>query len=159
VVRTSRLLALASVLAMALPAGWAQENKSQAKVELTKEEQAILQGTNDARAKEKLPPLQPNKTLTQAARNHSANMASQGKLQHELDGKTPSDRASALGYVYRNLGENIAAGSPLTPEDAVKVWMKSEGHRKNILSKDYQEIGIGVARNAKGESYYTQVFG
>lgn len=154
-----QLLALAAALVLLLPAGWAQEKKPRSDVELSKEEQFVLDRTNEARAKESLSPLKPNKILMQAARNHSSNMARQGRMEHELDGKTPADRASALGYVYQNLGENIASGLPLSPEDAIKTWMKSEGHRKNILGKEYQEIGIGIARNARGETYYTQVFG
>jgi uncharacterized protein YkwD len=37
--------------------------------------------------------------------------------------------------------------------------MGSEGHRANILNVEYAEIGVAVARNARGERYWTQVFG
>lgn len=41
----------------------------------------------------------------------------------------------------------------------VAGWMDSEGHRANILKTDYTEIDVAVAKNAKGEPYWVQVFG
>ena len=41
----------------------------------------------------------------------------------------------------------------------MKGWMNSKVHRENILDPAFTEIGIGVARNDKGEVYYTQDFG
>ena len=46
-----------------------------------------------------------------------------------------------------------------TIKEVVKGWMKSEGHRANILHKEYREIGLGVAEDDNGERYFTQVFG
>jgi uncharacterized protein YkwD len=43
--------------------------------------------------------------------------------------------------------------------DIFEGWMKSKAHRDNILKPEYQEIGIGIARNDKGEVYYAQEFG
>ena len=40
----------------------------------------------------------------------------------------------------------------------MKLWMDSPEHKANILRDKFTEIGIGIARNAKGEVYYTQVF-
>jgi uncharacterized protein YkwD len=154
---TSRWVLLVLVACcLSLPA---QEKKAPAKLSLTKEEQAVLDLTNAARAKEKLPPLKPNALLFEAARAHSRNMAKQEKLAHDLDDKTPFDRVKATGYAYSHVGENIAAGQGLTAKGALKMWMGSQGHRENILRKEYEEIGIGVARTAKGDIYYTQVFG
>jgi uncharacterized protein YkwD len=38
-------------------------------------------------------------------------------------------------------------------------WMHSSGHRGNILSGRFREIGVGVARDSAGRPYYVQVFG
>ena len=38
------------------------------------------------------------------------------------------------------------------------MWMNSGGHRANILSQQFTEIGVAVAVNARGERYWTQVF-
>ena len=125
---------------------------------LSKIEQEILDRTNAERSKAALAALEIEAKLLQAAREHSANMAKQGKLEHELDGKTPADRVKAVGYKFLNLAENIAAG-PRTAADVVKGWMESDGHRANLLGADYVEIGIGVATDSQGRPYYTQVFG
>jgi uncharacterized protein YkwD len=85
-------------------------------------------------------------------------MAKQDKLAHELDGKNPGDRIKAAGYKYSVSGENVA-WKYKTPKAVVEGWMDSTQHKMNILNKDYTEIGIGMAKNAKGERYWAQVFG
>jgi len=131
------------------------------KLQLSKEEQKLVELTNKEREKEKLPPLTPNALLFQAARAHSANMAGQRKMEHVLDGKTPAKRVEATGCDYNRMGENIAMseGDFFTLADIMKNWMNSEGHRNNILNPNFTEIGVGIARNEQGEIYYTQVFG
>jgi uncharacterized protein YkwD len=128
------------------------------KLVLSKEEQKLLELTNAEREKEGLKPLRPSLTLFKVARAHSANMAEQMKLSHELDGKKPRDRVKGAGYRYYFTGENIAQGQ-VGLKYVVKGWMDSEGHRKNILSPNYTEIGLGRAVDTNGEAYYTQVFG
>jgi uncharacterized protein YkwD len=140
-----------------LPGLRAADQKDEPK--LGKEEQAVLDMTNQAREKEKLPPLKLNATLTEVARAHSQNMAKKGEMSHVLDGKKPNERVKAAGYDYAWVGENIAMTDGDTPEVIFKDWMDSPIHRENILKKEYEEIGVGVARNDKGEIYYTQVFG
>lgn len=156
--RGTTLVAFA-VLVLGSPAAAGDEKKPAAKFELTKEEKAILELTNKARAAEKLPPLTVNEALFRAARQHTENMAKQDKLEHELDGKRVSDRADAEGYDFAQIGENLAQGEDATPEQIVDGWLKSKGHRENLLNPNFTEIGLGVAKSAKGETYYTQVFG
>lgn len=50
----------------------------------------------------------------------------------------------ARGY---SLGENLAWGGGIlaTPRSIVRAWMNSPGHRANILSANYHDIGVGVA--------------
>lgn len=129
-----------------------------ATLELSADEQAICELTNAERAKAGLPAMAPDATLFAAARSHSANMARQNKLSHKLDGKEVDDRVEAAGYNYIFVGENVAWNQD-SPAKAMKSWMNSSGHRANILSKDYTQIGVGIARNGGGEPYYTQVFG
>jgi uncharacterized protein YkwD len=129
------------------------------KLELSAAEQAILDATNKEREKENLPALKLNPLLCEAARAHSANMAKQGKMEHELDGKTPVDRIKATGYEYAYIAENIAVSNGKSPAGIVEAWMESKVHKENILNEKYTEIGIGVVKNDKGETYYTQEFG
>jgi uncharacterized protein YkwD len=155
---TSKLFALAVLIAAGSLAG-AQEKARDEKVEMTRDEKAVLDATNKERAKEKLPPLNPNPILFRVARAHSSNMAKQNKMEHELDGKKPNDRTKEAGYKSGWIGENIAAGYEFPPLEVIKTWMASKGHRENILNPTYTEIGIGIARTPRGELYYTQVFG
>jgi uncharacterized protein YkwD len=141
------------------PATLAAEKESSEKLKLTKEEQAVVKLTNDLRAKEKLPPLKVNALLTQAARAHSRNMAKQQKLEHVLDEKEPADRVKETGYQRALVAENIAGGRRLPPSGAFELWVDSKPHRANLLGEKFEEIGVGVARDDKGEVYYTQVFG
>jgi uncharacterized protein YkwD len=137
----------------------ANEAKNPKNVELSEVEQAILDLTNKEREKENLPLLKPNKLLCDAARAHSANMAKQEKMEHELDGKNPADRVKAAGYIYAHMAENIAVSNGEKPAGIVQAWMDSKTHKENILNEKYTEIGIGIATNEKGETYYTQEFG
>jgi len=122
------------------------------------DEVSVVELTNAEREKAGLAPLKPNTRLFEAARGHAANMAAQDKLEHELDGKTPSERITAASYRWSRNGENIAWGPP-TPKEVVAGWMDSPAHKANILNEEFTEIGVGVARNAKGERYWVQVFG
>jgi uncharacterized protein YkwD len=126
---------------------------------LSRDEKTILELTNKARVDNKLPPLTLNAVLTKVARAHSANMAKKGEMNHVLDGKRPADRIKEAGYDYSWCGENIAMGENVSVQQIFDEWMKSQGHRENILKKQYQEIGIGIARADDGKVYYSQEFG
>lgn len=58
---------------------------------------------------------------------------------------------------FTKAAENIASGHK-TPEFVVERWLKSKGHRKNILGKDYRFIGIGKASDNEGKLYWVQIF-
>lgn len=133
-------------------------------IKMSPGEKEFLKLLNESREKEKLPPLKPNAILLKVARAHSENMAKQEKMAHELDGKKPPQRVDEAGYDYRSVGENVAfseAGDcgPVPAADIHEQWMKSKVHRDNILAGKFEEVGIGIATNKKGQTYYTQVFG
>jgi uncharacterized protein YkwD len=123
----------------------------------TDEEKVFVELTNKERAREKLPPYKINATLCKVARAHAENMARQDKMEHVLDGKTPTNRVNESGYAWRRVGENIAWAEDLPAEKVMQGWMESPHHRDNILHKEFTEIGIGLAHKGK-EVYYTQVF-
>lgn len=127
--------------------------------------QRVLDLTNMERSKAGLPPLTFNPQLAAAAQKHSQDMALRDFYGHNSpDGRTLGDRVKEAGYPFSFVGENIYA-SPATPEEAVAGWMKSEGHRRNILNRDYKEIGVGYyflandTGNVNWKHYWTQVFG
>jgi uncharacterized protein YkwD len=148
-------LTLSLVLGLGLVAA---QDKKESEFKLSDEEKTLLDLTNKERVKEKLPPLEANAVLFKVARAHSANMAKQGKMVHDLDGKKPAERVLDAGYDYALMGENIAwsDGAPLAK--IMQDWMESKIHRANILNDGFREVGLGIARNGK-DVYYTQVFG
>jgi uncharacterized protein YkwD len=85
-------------------------------------------------------------------------MARHNMLSHEgSDGSSPWDRAERAGYDAA-LSENVAMGYP-TAETVMEAWMKSQGHRDNILNCEAKAVGVGLARTADGTAYWTQMFG
>src|SRR5262245_31636566 len=133
----------------------APKKKPKDKSKLSAIEQEIVNRVNAERKKEDLPPLKLSPLLTKAARDHSANMASQGKMDHVLDGKNPLDRVRAAGYRPRGVGENIGEGAPSAAK-MMAWWMNSKLHRGNILNSKFKEIGVGVVRDERGRAFYTQ---
>jgi uncharacterized protein YkwD len=91
-----------------------------------------------------LPPLGAVASLDSAAQTHSTNMAVRDFFAHcDVDTKTThGDRMTAAGYLWNAAGENIAAGQA-TPQAVMETWLASPGHRTNILSTVYREIGVG----------------
>jgi Cysteine-rich secretory protein family/K319L-like, PKD domain/Divergent InlB B-repeat domain len=124
-------------------------------------ENDVIELVNIERSAEGLHPLNADGNLTEAARDHSEDMALQDYFSHtSLDGRTVPDRITAAGYSYNTYGENIAGGQP-TPEDVIDAWMSSSGHRANILNPNFCDIGVGYAYLADSayRHYWTQNFG
>jgi uncharacterized protein YkwD len=153
VIRVLPLVALFAIAATAFA-----DDKKEKEPGLTEEEKKIFELTNKAREEEKLPPLKLNALLIKVARSHSANMAKQEKMEHILDDKNPTQRVKDGGYIASRTGENIAKTNGDKPETIFKLWLESPHHKENILREQYEEIGVGIGRNAQGEIYYTQVF-
>jgi uncharacterized protein YkwD len=119
-------------------------------------EREVVDQTNAARKEAGLPPLTIDDTLMKAARQHSENMAKQGKLDHVLDGKGPRERLVDLGLSPSATGENCAQGQTAAA-DAMASWMSSDGHRGNILNPQFTHIGVAKADGPNGP-YWTQIF-
>ena len=116
---------------------------------------AALAEINRLRARAGVPALALNPKLTAAAQGHADDMAAHGYFSHTgRDGRTFGQRIRAAGYAdYTALGENIARGQPGWYA-AIASWMRSPGHRANMLSPSFKDIGLG------GRSrYWVQDFG
>ncbi|MFJ6934346.1 CAP domain-containing protein [Streptomyces sp. NPDC101132] len=110
---------------------------------------------NKERAKAGCRAVKINAKLTKAARNHSKDMAAHRTMSHTgSDGSNPGDRITRTGYRWRTYGENVAYGYS-TPSKVMAAWMRSPGHKANILNCAFKEIGVGVAQP---DPYWTQVF-
>lgn len=116
----------------------------------------VVELVNAERGKAGCSPVKVNATLTEAAQNHSADMASSRTMSHTgSDGSSPADRITRAGYTWSTYGENVAYGYS-SPEQVMAGWMSSPGHKKNILNCSFEEIGVGLAQPG---SYWTQNFG
>jgi uncharacterized protein YkwD len=98
--------------------------------------------------------------LARVARRHACWLSSRGTLSHEgPSGETVADRVQAGGKSFRTVAENLArsVNVPDPVAAAIDGWMRSPGHRENILREDVTETGVGICR--VGTAYYvTQVF-
>jgi uncharacterized protein YkwD len=132
--------------------------------------QATLCLVNQQRAAGGLQALRVNTRLSSASIGYSQRMVAQAFFAHEApDGTTLVQRLTSVGYLNGGddwvVGENIGWGQgPLsTPRAMVEAWMNSSGHRRNILSADYGEIGLGLAlgtpEDATWGATYTTDFG
>ncbi|MBP8308603.1 MAG: CAP domain-containing protein [Burkholderiaceae bacterium] len=95
-----------------------------------------------------------NPQLAQAAEQHSREMAKLSYFDHiGRDGSRVSQRADAAGYRWRSIAENLAAGySNLA--DALRGWIRSEGHCRNLLDERYSEFGLArVVSERPGDRY------
>ena len=108
------------------------------------EEQVVDLVNQERWANGSLPPLKQVDLLHGSSGLHSANMAQRDFFAHcDPDTLTSAgDRMDAAGYSWSTWGENIAAGYS-TPAAVMTAWMGSSGHRANILSTGYREIGVG----------------
>jgi uncharacterized YkwD family protein len=128
---------------------------TQATSALSAYEQKVVDLTNQERAKNGLPALKVDLTLSKMAREKSRDMSANGYFSHTSPTYgSPFDMMKKYGISYRYAGENIAMGQR-TPEEVVKAWMNSEGHRKNILSPNFNYIGVGYVSQG---NYWTQEF-
>lgn len=122
----------------------------------------MLQLVNNARTKGcqcgdtwyyPVPPVKWNDLLEKAALSHSSDMASKKFFSHTApDGSRGGDRIVKAGYSWMRYGENIGMGYA-NEREMVEGWLKSPGHCKNIMGKEYKEMGV-----ARVGEYWTQEF-
>jgi uncharacterized protein YkwD len=127
------------------------------------QEREVLNYTNAIREQQGCGPLRLDSALVEAAGRHASDMVRRHYLDHtNPDGQDPGDRMAAAGYRGSGWGENIAAGYD-SAQKVVAAWMKSEGHRQNILNCRFTSIGIGYdpgqVRSDWGPGSWVQDFG
>ena len=116
----------------------------------------VVNLVNQERAKAGLSPVTAD-TSIQAAAQVRAKEIEKSFSHTRPDGSSFSTALTQQGVTYRGSGENIAWGQK-TPEQVMNGWMNSEGHRANILNKNFTKIGVGYHQNASGTNYWTQLF-
>ncbi|MBI2595627.1 CvpA family protein [Candidatus Daviesbacteria bacterium] len=120
-------------------------------------ENRMIELVNKERVNQGFKPLTFNAKLKEVARSHSADMFKRGYFSHySPEGKSVAERAENYGVEYLVIGENLAYAPNL--ELAHSGLMNSPGHRANILSPDFNEIGIGIMDGGVYGLMVTQVF-
>ncbi len=121
-------------------------------------ENEVVRLVNIERSKKGLQSLSANWQLSRCARYKSQDMIDKNYFAHNSPTYgTPFDMMKAFGLSYSAAAENIAKGQR-TAQEVVNAWMNSPGHRSNILSPSYMEIGVGLAKDSAGRHYWTQMF-
>src|SRR5690606_37717501 len=129
--------------------------------ELAALEARLHAAVNAVRERDGLVPLAREPALDAVARAHSRDMATRGYFAHETpEGLTPPDRLARGGITGITLaGENVGLTSRSDPaREIVTHWLASPVHRRNMLAPMFNATGIGVARAASGQLYFTQLF-
>jgi uncharacterized protein YkwD len=105
--------------------------------------------TNAFRRRNGLPEFAEDPVCTQAAFDHAQDMARRSYFDHfSPDGGSPTTRyrrRNTSGQRVIRVTENIARGNGTTPESALRMWLDSSGHRKHLVGKEMNHIGVGVA--------------
>jgi len=122
----------------------------------------IISLTNASRKEFGLGSVVENSVLNKAAQAKANDMLAKGYFSHNNpDGKTPWDFIVAAGYNYLSAGENLAINFT-EAENVETAWMNSPGHKANILNKNFEEIGVGIAEGQYQDHmaiFVVQMFG
>ncbi|MEM7353824.1 MAG: CAP domain-containing protein [Acidobacteriota bacterium] len=130
--------------------------------DLARVREVALAEVNRLRRAEDREPLVADTLLDTAAQRHAADMLRREFYAHQNpEGDTVRHRTRAAGYRGKRVAENIAKGL-FTPDEVVRRWMNSSGHRRNILHRGVTDMGFGVAfgvnRANEFEVTWVQVF-
>ncbi len=129
-------------------------------VDLTEEEKEaiaeVIRLTNSERSAAGKSALKEDATLTALAMKR-AEEATRKWGHTRPNGKSWDSILSGTAFSNTYAGENLVMGTGFTPANAISNWMKSEGHKANILSSKYNCIGVGVYKSG-GNVYYVQIF-
>jgi uncharacterized protein YkwD len=119
-------------------------------------EKDILYYINQYRNSIGLPALQIINAASEQATQHSIEMANRATpFGHEGFDERIDNIVKKIGFVHAS-AENVAYGK-LTAKEVVDLWLNSPGHKKNIEG-NYALTGIGLAKDAEGLVFYTQIF-
>ena len=116
----------------------------------------VLRLVNIERANVGVAPLVLDEALCNAANMRAIEMDCTGVFGH----KRPNDNSCFEVYDICNVewqsacGENIAGGQA-TPEEVMKSWLGSAGHKANILSPEYTKMGLGYSNSGCGAGSYS----
>jgi uncharacterized protein YkwD len=116
---------------------------------------AVLCLMNAQRTARGLKRLRAQPDLAEAANRFARQMVRDRFFDHTSPGgSTMVSRIKATDYFHDaikwTVGENLAwgTGTKATPRATVEAWMRSAGHRENLLDRGFADVGIGIASGA-----------
>lgn len=109
---------------------------------------SVVEMINYYRALHGLAPLKEDSRLDEAADDRIRDMEEMEYYGHQgPDGRSPFAWLRPHGYDFAAAGENLAQGFETAPI-LVQSWMESPGHRANILSDAFENVGIAIIEGA-----------
>ena len=159
--RTRRRIALgvAAIAVMAaVPTSGALASPRVPAATLSQLESSVLADINAFRGQHGLAKLRLSGQLTAAARAHSQQMAQKGYFAHEsADGSVFWKRLQRFypASHYWSVGENLLWSSPdIDGQGALKLWLASPEHRRNLMNPLWREIGVSAVHEAQAPGVY-----
>ncbi|HEX8984791.1 MAG TPA: CAP domain-containing protein [Bryobacteraceae bacterium] len=121
----------------------------------------IFRRVNQERSRHGLGALEWDERLAAEARRHSYNMVARWFFAHQdpLRGNL-SKRLASSGILWHSCAENILnmRGYPDLASSAVEGWLRSPGHRENMLAPRFTRTGVGAVLRVDGTCFVTQDF-
>lgn len=155
------VLALLAVIGVATVGAFDGDLRISEELDRSVVELTAVEEINDAREENGLPPLQESEELASESRAYSAEMAAGGELEHGDVACSPGGENIAKSYWQRAVQTESGTKTHSTSEELgealAQQWLTSEGHRENIMSTQYDIVGVGVVEQ-DSEVYATQRF-
>lgn len=136
VLRRSAFVAVAVVMALLLSAC------------LNADQTKAVNALNANRATHGAPKLNSHAQAQAKAQAWADKLARENRLYH-------SNLSSGITGCWRNLGENVGYGGSI--QAVQNQFMASSNHRANVLSRTWNGVGVGVAKNGN-RVFVVQVF-
>ena len=140
-------LAAAVLLAVLLPPGVAHASPASEYAAKAVVATNVAREANDRKA------FKVDECLRGFAVKQARKMAAAGEIFHQDLGAIMDE----CGLV--TTGENVAYGYPTGRKVVNQGWMRSDGHRANILNPDFKLVAVAARRDESGTWYAAQVFG
>jgi uncharacterized protein YkwD len=126
-------------------------------------EQELIARTNRSRANAGLKSLEGNAELSAIARARSEDMAVRGYFSHSIppNGQKVFGQIQSEGYCFTLAGENIGwntYGDDVATDQIHDAFLASPGHRANVMSDRWDEIGVGAYKGPDGKKLWTVLF-
>ena len=119
-------------------------------------ESYLLAAANQDRLLQHLPALRRDDHLALAARQHAYEMAKRQTISHQFSNEANlASRAQSSGANFSTITENVAEAP--NPAEIHELWMRSPGHRANLLDGAVDAVGIAVVRS-RGQFFAVEDF-